>query len=330
MVFHSSFISGLDTGLIDTMSKQNNDPSQLEGDDPLLQIQFHDLEDECSPQETDVHTHATPFLSKKSTAIRRKVEGLTPPQGFQAALAKKRRLSSVPTAAMAVALATRKQAAAAKAKPKQAPLHASLLHQSCRLFPQIEGVIQSSVEMEPQKAAERAPGAPTGSYYLVGDGREPYSLPINILLQHDATLGALAVVAKAAPEALAMKDGRDDSCSVIIALRLLGSGTCKEGGKSIPEELLTINQEAAQVHDRKMNFPLHIAAYVGASFDMIEKLYWAFPEALLAMNFYAETPLDIAFRNGKCEDRAIDYLREKMEHLKAARLTRLANLKQDT
>ena len=208
-------------------------------------------------------------------------------------------------------------------KPKATVAHGSLLHQSCRLFSQTPSVIQSSVDMEPHQACQRAPKAPTGSSYLVGDGREPYSLPINILLNHKASLESLLTMARAAPGALILQDGRDDGCSVIIALRLYGKHIeKKDNGKSIPEALLEVNAEAAQVHDKRRNFPLHVASYVGASFEMINNLYWAYPEALLEKNFHGETPLDIAIRNGRCEDQVTNFLQEKINHLKTARLQR--------
>ena len=317
MVFYSNLISTLQTGK--TTSKQINDQHPTEADDPLLKRQFHDPEDQPRAAKR-LDEHAALFLIQKI----RKAQGtaaLDHKSMSDPTPTKKQRLGSSPTPATAAA--ARATVARQAAKPKKAPSHSSLLHQSCRLFPQCASVIQSSVEMEPQKASERAQKAPTGSAYLVGDGREPYSLPINILLHHDASLEALKVMAQAAPEALALKDGRDDACSVIVALRLGGNTTTKDG-RSIPEELLAANQEAAQVHDKRGNFPLHVATYVGASFTMISNLYWAFPEALLEMNFYGETPLDIAIRNGKCEDRVTNFLHEKMDHLKTARLRRAA------
>jgi len=156
-------------------------------------------------------------------------------------------------------------------------------------------------------------------------------LPINILIQHRASLETLQLLAEAAPQALIMKDGRDEACSVSIALRLLGGKRCaassNNSGKgegfeeaSIPETLLQVNLQAAQVHDRRRNYPLHVATYVGADFDFINSLYWAYPEALLQTNFYGETPLDIAIRNEKSDDRSVNFLQEKTNQLKTARL----------
>ena len=226
--------------------------------------------------------------------------------------------------------------------------HGTLLHQSCRLFPQCAAVLESAIEMEgADKALQRADPAVksllggAASSYLVGDGREPYSLPINILLHRDASLEAIGVVARAAPKALLMKDGREQDCSLIISLRLRGSRTkrtqdqqdeddtvtvaaaCSASNTTAHEEILSANPEAAQVPDKRRNFPLHVAAYVGASFTVINKLYYAFPEALLETNFHGETPLDIAIRNGKCSDIATNFLQEKMDHLKSARMRSL-------
>jgi Ankyrin repeats (many copies) len=226
--------------------------------------------------------------------------------------------------------------------------HGSLLHQSCRLFHQCAPVLSSALEMEgPETACTRAKSATSvnpaaggmSNAYLVGDGREPYSLPINILLHHDACLEAIQVVARAAPKALIMKDGRDENCSLIIALRMCGGRSLlvarneedpSEGASSVSasatslaEELLAINPEAAQMADKRRNFPLHVAAYVGASFSAINKLYYAYPEALLETNFHGESPLDIAIRNGKCSELSTNFLQEKMDHLKTARLRAL-------
>ena len=305
-------------------------------DDPLLGIQFDEPGQYEEEARGGLDGSSFSFLNKRlqeAEDSKARAQDDSPSAAAAAYAKKRRRGSDSPSAASAGSRDSATNAAASArrtAMQKKTPAkvaHSSLLHQSCRLFPKIASVIQSSVEMEPQQACKRAVKASTGSSYLVGDGREPYSLPINILLNHQASLESLLVLAKAAPKALTLKDGRDEGCSVIIALRLHGNTVQKgDHGKSIPEALLGVNQEAAQVHDKRRNFPLHVATYVGASFSMINSLYWAFPEALLEKNFYGETPLDIAIRNGKCEDRVTNFLHEKIDHLKTARLRRGASL----
>ncbi|CAB9514599.1 expressed unknown protein [Seminavis robusta] len=281
------------------------------GQDPLLRMHFHD-----------------PLSGAKAR------KAAAPPA--KQPPSKKSKLSS---AAAAAAAASAKGGKKKGKNDQEMENHGTLLHQSCRLFPQCAPVLESSIEMEgADKGCERAERAGTTSSYLVGDGREPYSLPINILLHHSACAEAVRVVARAAPKALLMKDGRDQDCSLNIALRL---GGCRRKrtqdapdeddnvmattlgtsvNTSAPEELLAANPQTAQTPDRRRNLPLHVAAYVGASFTVINKLYYAYPEALLETNFHGETPLDIAIRNGKCSDISTNFLQEKMDHLKSARM----------
>lgn len=332
---YSSRLTSAPPKKLKTMSARdtNRDPLlEDDDDDPLLGIQFQEPgQNEGDNMGGLLDARAAFLLNKRLREAAGSAAMAQHDSSFLVAAAahlKKRRRSSNASSAgstgskdSATAASARRTATQKKALAKAA--HSSLLHQSCRLFPKVASVIQSSVEMEPQQACERAIKASTGSSYLVGDGREPYSLPINILLNHQASLESLLVMAQAAPQALTLQDGRDDGCSVSIALRLHGKTVRKEdSGKSIPEALLGVNQEAAQLPDKRRNFPLHVATYVGASFDMINSLYWAYPEALLEKNFYGETPLDIAIRNGKCEDRVTNFLHEKIDHLKTARLRR--------
>ena len=225
---------------------------------------------------------------------------------------------------------------------------ASLLHQSCHLFPQCLHVIESSLDMEPQAACQRAPRVRPGSnaWFVTGGAvaadnskndqpqKVPYSLPINILLHQGAPIEVIQLMATRAPKALIKKDGREDCSSLIIALRLHKKNPANKNAststtsahssttKSIPEVLLTANPQAAQIFDRKRNFPLHVAAYVGANFNTISALYYAYPEALLEMNFHGETPLDIVVRNGSkfYSEETHSFLHDKTSHLKAARL----------
>lgn len=219
--------------------------------------------------------------------------------------------------------------------PKKTKMRSPLLHQTCRLFPRCAPVVESALEMEPEAATKRAESLRNKGGYVVGDARVPYSLPINILLHQNASLQVLRIVSQAAPQALVLKDGRDECSSLGIALRLHGHATRKgeeddetsnnNTPETIPEVILNANPTAAQLPDRRNNFALHAAAYAGASFDVIHKLFFAYPEALLESNFCGETPLDICIRNGKCSDRSTSFLQEKTHHLKSARLRYHAN-----
>lgn len=286
----------------------------LEGDDPLLRMSFHEP------------TFASTANAKKT----RKAEAEQKPLAN-----KKPRLSRSSSAGSAPPQSSQQQ----QQRQKNVVLKSPLLHQSCRLFAQNYPVIESALEMEPQATCKRAESArkgnPNNSSYIVGDAKVPYSLPINILLHQNASVDVIKLMAEASPKALAMKDGRDECCALIIALRLCGRSTqtaaeeeeCVPGmgPVTVPEEVLSANPAAAQLHDRRRNFPLHIAAYVGASFSVINKLYYAYPEALLETNFCGETPMDICIRNGKCSEMSSNFLQEKMDHLKLARLRNMAS-----
>ena len=290
------------------MGNEDDRHLPLAGDDPLLRVHFHD-----------------PAFATK----RRKAAELEDTESEKSEQSKRPRLSITSSSSAS-------SASSSVARKRKVDLKSSLLHQSCRLFPKCAPVIESALEMEPQAASKRAESARKGnnSCYLVGDGKVPYSLPINILLHLDATLDVVKLMAEASPEALAMKDGRDDCCALIIALRLYGRSTQSSEEEeerapgtappTVPETVLAANPAAAQIPDRRRNFPLHIAAYVGSSFSVINKLYYAYPEALLETNFHGETPMDICIRNGKCSDLSSNFLQEKMDHLKTAQLRSMA------
>lgn len=289
----------------DTSASIGNEPLPLYDKhlDPLLRMQFND-----------------PLAAIRSTrkAVTEKA-AMPPPPNKRPKLSRSSSVSS-----------SSSSSAAPPPKPK---MKSPLLHQTCRLFPRCAPVVESALEMEPQAATKRAEKGNKSSY-IVGDARVPYSLPMNILLHQNASPDVLRILAQAAPEALAMKDGRDECSSLGIALRLHGHSTRKQEDEkgdpanrsnaapkeTIPEQVLNANPAAAQLPDRRHNFPLHTAAYVGASFDLVHKLFFAFPEALLETNWSGETPLDICIRNGKCSDHSTAFLQEKTHHLESARL----------
>jgi hypothetical protein len=166
------------------------------------------------------------------------------------------------------------------------PVSRFLLHQACKLYAQTETVIQSALLGDPSGIRRQFPG-------------EGYSYPINIALEHKATVEVLQLLCDADPSILVERDkGR---CSLAIALQ-------EKYDMDVVSLILHANPDVVRVSDRRHNYPLHTAAVYGSSLPIIKLLCCTYPNAIRKKNFHGQTPLDIASRSSICSDEVIDYL----------------------
>jgi len=127
--------------------------------------------------------------------------------------------------------------------------------------------------------------------------------PINIALQHNASLLVLKMLADTGPKILTEGDGPEWGSALSCALY-------RRRGVDVVFMLLTANPDQVHVRDRHLNYPLHIACCSGSSLSTIKILASRYRRALRKRNFHGLTPLDIAKRNALCSEDVIDYLQE--------------------
>jgi hypothetical protein len=166
------------------------------------------------------------------------------------------------------------------------PVSPFLLHQACMLYAQTKTVIQSALLGDPFGIGRQLPG-------------EGYSYPINIALQHNATVDVLQLLCDADPSILVERD--EGCCSLTIALQ-------EKYDMDVISLILHANPDVMRVSDRRHNYPLHTAVVYGSSLPIIKLLCCTYPNAIHKKNFHSQTPLDIATRSSMCSDEVIDYL----------------------
>jgi hypothetical protein len=175
----------------------------------------------------------------------------------------------------------------------------SLLHQSCRLYPTTDAVVESALRIDPD-AVRRA----VATAVEQGDSKKPgnvYGYPINVALTHGGSTGVLKMLAEAGPEVLIQKDGTDGSGSLGIAL----STKCP---LEVVNLLVQANPNCARVADRRGNYPLHIAVSQGLSLSIVRRIFAVYPKAQEMRNFHSNTPLDIAQRSTRCPEEVMNFL----------------------
>jgi Ankyrin repeats (many copies) len=186
---------------------------------------------------------------------------------------------------------------------------ASLLHQSCRLYPRTAAVVESALRMDPMGIRKAVPVASEE-----GQVRKGYGYPVNLAITHGGSLEVIKLLIQAGPDVLVQKDGTDGSGSLSIALS-------NNVGLQVIEMLLQANPECVQVADRKGNYPLHVAVSNGLAFQLVKRLHAMYPMALQMRNFHSQTPLDIAQRSTRCSEEVMNFLqinafsRREVHHL---------------
>jgi hypothetical protein len=175
----------------------------------------------------------------------------------------------------------------------------SLLHQSCRLYPTTDAIVESALRMDPD--AVRRAVATTVDASSTKKSANVYGYPINVALTHGASLGVLKMLAAAGPDVMLRKDGTDGSGSLGIAL----SAKCNI---DVVNLLIRANSECVKVADRRGNYPLHVAVSQGLSLDIVKRVYLGYPKAQEMRNFHSNTPLDIAQRSTRCPEEVMNFL----------------------
>jgi hypothetical protein len=221
----------------------------------------------------------------------------------------------------------------------------SLLHNSCKLYPDTTSVVESALRMDPDAIRRAIPmvcnagvsihgrdnntTATTttketkanelqrGNCSLKQRAHERYEYPINIALKYGASLEILELLAKEGPDVLNLPDGPDRGTSLTLALAL-------ERDCAVVSTLLKYNATIASTGDRHLNYPLHIAVRgKKPSLELVKMLHQACAKALSEQNFHRETPLDIAIRSAQCPEAVVNYLQshafeeleEALDHL---------------
>ena len=192
----------------------------------------------------------------------------------------------------------------------------TMLHRACQQFPNDRFVIKTALDLDPNAARQKA-SIPANSdkcfndavYRFValpqrqkGPRKEPFQLPVNIALSNGANKDVLQLLVSAAPEVVAILDGKNGLTTLSLAL------TKRPQDNALVEILLAAEPQAVKVPDRRQNLPLHVACEKGASLDVVRHLFLLFPGAFHRENFHGETPLRIAQRNSKCSEDVLNFL----------------------
>jgi len=175
------------------------------------------------------------------------------------------------------------------------------IHEVCKLYSQTESVVARTVQEDPQGVSRRLPR--TRAFYLKKRKLAECDYPINIAIQHNATLPVLKLLADAGPDVLVDGDGPEWCSALSFALY-------KRRGIDVVSSLLNANGDQVRVRDRHKNYPLHIACGCGSSLPIIKLLASRYRRALRKSNFHGLTPLDLAKRSSFSSDKVIDYLQE--------------------
>ncbi|GKY99582.1 hypothetical protein MPSEU_000912500 [Mayamaea pseudoterrestris] len=210
----------------------------------------------------------------------------------------------------------------------------SLLHNSCKLYPDTVAVVESAIAMDPEavrrpisivccmkgvggdttsessfEGATSAMSASSSSSENKNQTRkqraqERFHYPLNIALKYNACYEILSLLAQTGPDVIALPDGPDRCTALATAIAL-------ERDARVIQLLLETNPEAAQVCDKQSNTPLHAAVRVAKpSPQVVELILRAYPQAIYEHNFHGETPLDMAVRNNTCSEQVLDFFQQ--------------------
>jgi len=208
----------------------------------------------------------------------------------------------------------------------------SLLHNSCKLYPDTPAVVESALRMDPGAIRRYIPTrcgddvsagnrsisvdsiGSSGIAATSGDGNsqtrrsdDMYGYPINIALKCNASREVLEFLMAEGADVLDKPDGSMRASTLGIAISLGCDG-------QIIRRIVTTNRACARVADRQHQLPLHALArshHKPSVLEAVKQVYEAYPEALNERNFHRETPLDIAVRNEYCPEEVVNFLQEQ-------------------
>lgn len=244
----------------------------------------------------EVH-HASPVPSAPSSSLKRSSSASASPAAASSS-------SAAPVASSSSSTNQSSNAASMDA--------ASLLHNSCKLYPDTLMVVESALQMDPQAIRRRIPTVCSATEKNSKQQRcrkraatERFAFPINIALKCNASAEIIQLLAQAGPDVLAEQDGPDKASSLATALAL-------EYDKGIIQLLLKTNPACAETLDRHSNTPLHsLLRCQRIPLDIVKLVYYAYPKALTTHNFHTQTPLDIAIRSSFCPEEVVNFLQSK-------------------
>jgi hypothetical protein len=185
-----------------------------------------------------------------------------------------------------------------------------LLHQACHLFPTNPAVVCSALILDQSSLYKRVRMSEqvnnnAGFTVAQKSKLQPMSsLPLHIAIEYKASKEVLQHLTEAGPEIVAWNDGPND-CNAISALLYQ-----KRFDLDIHTMLLRLQPEALLVVDRFQNTSLHVACSQGASLELVDKIYQAYPKALSQKNMLGLTPLQISQQSSLCSIEVNDFLNE--------------------
>jgi len=181
------------------------------------------------------------------------------------------------------------------------------LHRACQVFPRRVQMVEAALKLDPSAIQRKAfiQNIPSQTrklqdalYKSLPEGHrrpkppsstpEPFQLPINIALHHNASLQVLDLLVKADPSQLSKPDGIHGINSLCLALDRWPNDVARLG------LLLVSNPDCIKTvcgfHELT---PLHIACRNGASLKVIRQLVRMYPAALLKKSAEGLLPRDM-------------------------------------
>ena len=199
----------------------------------------------------------------------------------------------------------------------------SVLHRSMKFFSQDVNVIKGAIEFAPHDLRRKAQlrdeddddndskcskgrKGMFGGIKTIDISKGSCGYPLNIALQHNASMEVLELLVQAAPEVITCRDGPDESGSLHIVLRREPANT-----PQLLHMLIKANPLSLRMTDRRRNTPLHVAAGRGASLQVVRALYLLYPKAIVLRNLSGETPLEIAQRSTTlCGEEVLNFVQK--------------------
>jgi hypothetical protein len=193
----------------------------------------------------------------------------------------------------------------------------SLLHNSCKCFSKVVGIVRSALQLDPGAVSRSVPTpanprdgstttepSPSKKRKLSAD---TYSYPIHIALRHEASEDVVDLLVSTDPSVLVQKDGPDESSALGVAL-------AAQVETAVLRRLLAWNPEQAKIADKHGRVPMHVVVQNRVvSMEMVKALYQAHPEAVFQIDLKGDTPVALAERNPFCRETIVNYLQERVD-----------------
>lgn len=185
------------------------------------------------------------------------------------------------------------------------PEEPSLLHRSACLFPTNFELIKGALDLNPQEIRRKAPPLKEDCDAC----GTTCGYPLNIALEHDASLEVLQLLADAAPEVITCRDGPDDCGSLAMVLVRKRN----QNFLQVLHLLIKANPMSLRMTDRQGNTPIHIAlgnVETATNLELIRVLCMLYPPALLQTNANGQTPLQVAQRQATTDRSVLAFVQD--------------------